>query len=638
MLEIIRNNAQSFGIKLAFGLIIVVFVFWGIGNFRSAGVGAVASVNGEKIGEREFVQLCVQFHDQARQQYPNAGFEELAALEPMIKQQALQVLIVRKLLAQQAEQAGILITPHELRREIERSYPSVTSHGKLDGDLYRQVLAAQGTSPGIFENFLRAEMLNAKVQRMLFDVAFTPEAVAREHFNFEFEQRGFEAIIFTTSEFLPKIALEPEAARRFYDANPNDFVISARLDLKYVSITPSILAGLEKIDDTAAQAFYERNIDRYNRPERVRARHIIILADPAGTDERARAKTAIENAARQIQAGKSFADVARAVSQDGSAENGGDLGWFTRNQMVPAFEDAAFALTPGEVSAVVETEFGYHLIKLEERAAAGIQPFAEVREEIKTALAKEAAATKLQDAVDSLIEPIINGKNLEEAATAINITPRQTGLLPVLDVQDQLGLKSEDMQIVLGVEPGKVLDAALLTKDGYVLVEVMAHEPEALQPFETARPAIEGQLIEQSALKTVLEQANAARAGLTGDPSALPPDLKKRLRTDIAPMTRGGVAAGFAYNPDLSEALFATQSHDWLPIAYQVDGGVALVRMKKIIPPKDSDWKQVANQYANLVNSRKLQLLEISFLSEIADQSKITNIDVSKLNIDLKAR
>ena len=177
-----------------------------------------------------------------------------------------------------------------------------------------------------------------------------------------------------------------------------------------------------------------------------RARHILILSDAkASAEDQAKAKAKIEEIAKRIKAGEDFGTVAKEVSEDpGSGPQGGELGWFAHGQMVPEFDKASFALNPGELSEPVKTQFGWHLIQLEEKKAAGQKPLDEVKDQIRTRLAQDEASGKVQEALEQVQLAVIGGKSLKEAGEPLKLAPQETGLVNTTELTEKMGIKPEN--------------------------------------------------------------------------------------------------------------------------------------------------------------------------------------------------
>jgi peptidyl-prolyl cis-trans isomerase D len=622
MLDSIRTNAQSWFIKLLFALIIIVFVFWGVSGLNNAPQSAaICTVNGEAITLPQFYRQLEAQMETIRAENPAMGQEEsdsvIASLEVPLRDR----MILETLLLQECARLGLVVTPQELRRAVGQMPGFQNEKGEFDPERYTAALKNRGMQPGEFEDELRRSFLSVKIRDAITGTVAVSTEEARDVFNYQAEQRVLDAIVFKTEEFLDRAGPAPEDVRAYYDGHPGEFQVPAQVDVNWLNIGPQSLGAGETVTDEEIEALYERENSRFARPERVRARHIVVLApqDDKQADEAAR-KT-IEDAAAQLRDGRDFAELAAEISQDGSARQGGELGWFAREQMVPEFSDAAFALAPGDLSEPVRTQYGWHLIRVDEHSPADTIPLTEVREELSRELAAEKAAPKVQDTLDNLLIAVINGQSLEDAAARYGLEVAGTGLVDISALGQSLGLKAADAQAIMNAPAGTTLDTAFRAGEAYLLVRVNASEPVKTQPFAEVESAIAERLRQESAGQLAQEAAAAARAAMA-DPE-LPAELNSRL-TITPPLQRDGFAAGFASgNDQLAAAVFADSSQDWLPEPYAVNDGFALVRVREILPPDDALWQTLATQIVRSLTGIKQEKRFRAFLDDLYQHAQV---------------
>ncbi len=629
MLDIIRSNSQSWFIKIAFGLIIVVFVFWGVGNFRTDIPSVIMEVNKEQILVEDFAARYQPFMANLTAQYPNLTAEEIKQIEPEARQQVLQTLVIESLLSQEAKKIGISVSPQELRAEIEKIPLFHNEDGKFDASKYTEVLKAQGLTPGFFENDVKRELLTHKFKNIVAAPAFIPEEQARSIFSYETQQRKLEAVLFKAENYMSNAKPSSEEISKFYEENKNGFELPATIDVKYLIIGGKSLAANEKIEKKAIEDFYNKNQNGFKREEQVKARHILILSpQDADKEADATAKTQIDEALKQIKDGKSFEEVAKEVSQDGTAENGGDLGFFARGQMVPPFEEAAFSLEPGQVSEPVRTQFGWHLIKVEEKKPEGIIPLEETEEDIKNLLALEAANAKVDDALDDVLIATINGKSLSEAGEKYNLKVEESGMQNAANLQQMLGLSPQDVASLFEAPKDKILETAFSTPLGKVVAQVTAKEDAKIQTLEQVKTDIENILTSEKATKLAQEAADKARATIVDN--KIPADLQAQVILP-QPISRTGISQGFAQNKELADAIFATESQDFLAKAYNVEEGYALVRMTGILPLELSFWDQIKGQLIPNLNQGMKEKQYATFINTLRESATIEILNPSIL-------
>lgn len=513
-----------------------------------------------------------------------------------------------------------MITPVELRKAIEAMPYFQNAEGRFDPETYLSLLKAQHETPGHFEGQVRNSLLMNKLQQEVTAGAYISEAEVRDLYMYDGERRILEYVLFPIADYMPKVEVTSEQIKSYYDGNQPEFSIPPQADVEYLLIGAEALAASQNIDDATVAAFYEKNAEQYTVPEQVHARHILIsAAENAGEDVLAKAKTEIEALEERIVKGKEdFSKLAQEFSQDGSAAQGGDLGWFAREQMVTPFADAAFALKPGEVSKPVKTQFGYHLIKLEERKPAGKTPLAEVSDTIRKRLATEEATGKVQEVLEQVQLGVIGGKSLDEAGAPFNLKSTSTGLMNTADLES-IGLKPENVTTLLAAKPGTVLDTPFVTKQGYALVKVKDIKPQSVKPLVDVSDTIKTRLQAETARKLALEDATAVRKTFTAD---LPDALKKRVVRSEA-VNRAGLVPKLGQNADLGTAAFSSSVNDWLPAAYALNNGAALLRLVEVIKPSEESWKTASGQIQDAVLNAKREQMFRGFLNLLRSQAKI---------------
>ncbi len=620
MLDIIRANSRSWGVKIAFGIIIIVFVFWGVGGLTGGPTAVALTVNGESVTIQDFHRTLMRAEESLRLSYPDLDREQLKHMQ--LGRQVVQQLVLNAVLEQEARRAGIMVTPMELRRAVEAIPAFRNDKGTFDPDLYLRRLEASGTTPGRFETDLGRELLMEKLRRDVTAGLSVPESEVRAVFNYDGERAALDYVLFPAEDFKAKAVPAPDAVKARYDADMQAFRVPAAADVDYLSVGVAALAPLHAPDAETVRRHYEQNRARYTRPEQIRARHILIpLAQDASEAEVRQAESAVADLEKRLAAGEEFAGLAEQVSKDpGSAPKGGDLGWFGRGMMVPEFEQAAFALKPGEISRPVRSAFGYHLIRLEERRPESVQPLDEVEADIRRQLGEEQAAGSLQDALDQILLAVLGGKDLAEAGAPYKLTVHNTGLKTAEELVALMGLKPEDARSLTHMEPGTVTGTPFVTKDGYVTARVKSTRAESVRPFEEVRPELEARLIEEKSRELAFEAAAAAREALQGD--MLPTELESK-RQQGEPLSRHGDLGGLGRNPSLNKALFEAEAGQWLPGAYAVDAGAVLVRAGARSLPEDTLWEQVKGPLSEAVLNAKREQVFAAFVNALMEKAEV---------------
>lgn len=594
MLDGIRANAQSWGVKLAFGIIIIVFVFWGIGSY-TAPKGIIATVNDEKITELEFRRTYGQMEQNIRNSLPDITPELLQSL--MLEQQVLQTLVVQKLVEAEAKRLGVSISPWELRRMMESLPYFLDKDGKFDPAIYVKTFEGTGRTVAQFEADMSKDMLPQKMQTLMSAGAWANPVVTRHLFDFQQEKRTMDYVMFPAAAHMDASAPTAEEVDAAYKARADLYALPPRVRVEYVELNPALMANTSAITDDAVAAAYAERTTQFTEQEKVRARHILrTVSEKASAADVKKAEDEIKAIEARIKAGEDFGLVAMEAGQDGTAAQGGDLGWFSREQMVPTFADAAFALKAGEISTPVRSPFGFHLIKVEERQEAKVRPLDEVKDELKALLATEEASKGLLEKSDTVLAAALGGKDLASAAAGAGLTAdvADSGLLSAEELASKLGLRPSDMQIIMATPAGSVVDTALATANGMLVVRVAESNPQMVRPLDEVREDLIGSLTRDKARKMALAEAQNARSTFK-DGSPITPDLASRVQRS-EPFGRGGTIPQLGYDPALVKAVFAVPvtENNWLGTAYVVDDGAVFVRPAEIIKPSEQEWADIS--------------------------------------------
>jgi len=630
MLDYIRANAQSWGIKAAFGIIILVFVFWGIGRMHSTPPTVAAIVNDETIHAQDLAREMQRMEESIRSNYPNVTSDQLRALN--LQQQAEQMLIAGALLRHEAKRTGFSVSPLELRKTIEKNPIFQNEKGEFDSKTYLHVLELQRTTPGSYEGRMRQELLVQKLHNAITASVGVSEAEARMIFDFSQERRQVSYLLFPFGDYLGKVTLGEDEIRAEYESNRADFTLPAASDVDYVLVTAARLAKPDSVTDEDAAAWYERNHDAAAQPERMRLRHILLrLPEDAPESDVLKVRQTLEAAAAKLKKGADFAALAKQQSQDpGSAPGGGDLGWVQRGQTVPDFEKAALALKPGQISEPVRTQFGLHLIKMEAYETQRTRSFDEMRAEIRTLLAEQKAAEHLRDVLDSLIEANIIGTPLDKAAKAAGLEMQNTGPSISAELQAKLGVDAKGAATLLAAPAGSSPDTPLESKTpegtGFIVAKIRTAIPEKVRDMAEVKAEIQARLTRKKALELALAAAEQSRKDM-GDGQA-PAALAARVKQS-APVGRMEPVADLGPDAQISKAVFNAQPGVWIDKAFAVEQGAVLLRVDKCLAPQEDSWKSIAASFMDSLNrSRKEESFQ-HFVNLLASKAKIERRQVN---------
>ena len=405
MFDFVRRHTKIMQFIL-FLLIFPSFVLFGIqgyNRFHEQGE-AVASVNGVDITQSEWDNAHRVQVERLRAQSPNIDVKLFDT--PQAKYATLERMVRDRLLQAAADKSHLAVSDQRLANELQQN-PNIASLRRPDGSLdlqrYREALAAQGMTPETFERQVRFDLSTRQVMAGLGASSFAPPALADVALNAYYQQRQVQVARFNASEFVSKVNPKEADLQAYYKAHPDQFMSAERADVEYVVLD---LANVEKtvvVPEAELKTYYEQNQSRLAALEERRASHILINAPTsASAADRAKARAQAEDLLTQLQKSpEKFADLARKNSQDpGSAEKGGDLDYFARGAMTKSFEDAAFALKKGETSGVVESEYGYHIIRLTDIRLPKQKSFEESRESLQAEVRHQLAQRKFAEVAE----------------------------------------------------------------------------------------------------------------------------------------------------------------------------------------------------------------------------------------------
>jgi peptidyl-prolyl cis-trans isomerase D len=411
MLRFLRKYSGSTGVKALYAVLALLFVIWGVGAVGGQRVDVVARVHGETITRHEVERATA-----ALQRRYEAMFKGKMALPANLdlRSRALDELIDDALLRHEAQRLGLGVTEGELDAAI-MAMPELQENGHFNRDILERALAGM-RDRGEFEDQVRRGIVAERLQASVTDGVQVSDGEIEERYRLDHEQVNLDFVRISATDLAKTITLTDDDLQKHLADHPDRYRVPERLRAHYVAYPVASFTSQVQVADQDVTDYYNlhRN-DRFTEPEQVRARHILISA-PAGDEARAAARKKAEGLLAKVKAGADFAELATKNSEDsGSASKGGDLGLFGRGKMVQPFEAAAFALEAGQLSDIVESPFGFHIIKVEEHRKGGPKPLEDVRDEITTALKKTAAVDLARAQAEADRAKVVGGKTLAEA-------------------------------------------------------------------------------------------------------------------------------------------------------------------------------------------------------------------------------
>ena len=554
MLQTIRDKVSGWVAKVLLGALVIVFIFWGV-ELRTTATSenAAAEVNGEQIN-LSALQNAWQQRQAELQQVFNGEIPE--ALRKQQQEAVLQQLIRMQLLQQRAESQGFRVSDAKIAETI-LGLESLKVDGQFSRDRYASALLQQGMNEAQFEAQLRSELATRQLQNGVVGTAFVTARELQRAQALLNEQREIDYAVIPFNSYLATVKVTDADVAAWYEAHKTEYLTPETVDLQYVELKLADSAAEVTVDDAALRAHYEQIKDRFASTERRRGHHILITTS-SDMDDMAAQKRA-EDVLAKLKAGGDFATLAKQYSKDpGSASQGGDLGWATRGMFVGAFEEALFGMQPGELRGPVKTEFGYHLLRLDEIEGGAGKSFEEVRAEVESEYKTERASTLFYEKTQKLAdEAFARLTELDSVAKDFGAEVKTvTGF-----TRSGGGEFGSDQQVIDAafsepvLQKGENSPLVTLGEDRALVLRVANHTLPAQKPLDEVRRDIVVVLTDQAAKSAaskqasdIVEQANSGSVQWSALSKSLPvaPVGKKLLgrnAPDVSPMV---LSAAFA--------------------------------------------------------------------------------------------
>jgi len=447
MLDFMRRHAQSWMIKAALGAVVVVFVFWGIWTPRESREREFAKIGDQIIT----IEEARKYYQNLRERYQMAyggRFTEEMVQKLGLKDRAVKDLIHRVLLLQEAKRLGLRVTPEEVQSSLE-GIPAFQKDGVFDKATYQRAVQRVGMTPPLFEANQQQMLLISKVQSLVASSVKISEREVLDAYRNVFERVNLE-VAFLNPEDIKDASPTPDEVKNYFSKHREDFKIPASAKVRYLLFDPkSYLKGVE-VTAKEIENYYQANPEKFVRPKQIKVRHILLKADPKDAEGLAKARQNAESIREEASKGKDFSQLAKQYSEDpGTRNRGGELGFISKGQVVPEFEEAAFGLKAGEISPVIQTAYGLHIIKVDEIQEQKTDSLDTVKDQIKTLLQTRKAKEIAHDEADQAYGAGVKDKTLEAFAREKGLSLKETGVFSAAD-KVALDQKLKDAALSLG--------------------------------------------------------------------------------------------------------------------------------------------------------------------------------------------
>jgi peptidyl-prolyl cis-trans isomerase D len=601
MLDFFRNHQRL----MMFLLLLIVLPGLGIvgiqgfrGFFDES--ANVAEVNGHKITRAEFNNALRQQVDQARQML-GGQFDAKAFDTPERRQQLLDNLIQQRALADETHRLHLTASDGEVRQTL-LSDPVIASlkkpDGSFDAERYTQLLAMQGMTPDQYQERVRYNLALQQIPNSVIATAFTPKSLAQHLTELAEQQREVQALILKPADYAAKVQPTDAQINAYYDAHKQSFATPETATIQYLVYSPAIAAASAQPSDADVKKFYDDNATRFRTDAQVRVSHIFIAAakDASAADKQA-AKAKAEQLLADVNAHPDqFAQIAEKQSQDApSAAKGGDLGFVTRGSTAggPAFDDAAFALKQGEVSKVVESDLGFHILKATEVKPATEKPFAEVKDAIAAELRQQNAAKAFSENSEGFSSTVYEkAKSLQPAADKYKLTIQTATVSPQPNPALPPGNPLNNAKFLAAVfstdsvKNGNNTQAIDVGNNTLVSAHVTEHKPSVVPALAAIKDVVRQKVVTEQELALAKQDGAAKLAELQ----------KSKATTGFTPADKVSRTQAHGLPPAAVSAIYKVDPKA-LPAYVGVDlgdAGYSIFRVNALVPAAPVDASRLA--------------------------------------------
>ncbi len=637
-LKWLRDNLRHlkfilWGVVVVF--VLLVFVDWGAGRAGDGGGGgsaAAVQVGDRSISEREFLDEMRRFDKQFSQIYGERWNELRTQID--LGSQTANYFIDRELQLSEAERVGITVTPEELREAILLNPSFQREDGEFVGnETYQRIVRGYfQMSPQDFEKRLTDDLIVSKLTALAERNAWVSDEEVEREFRRQRDLADFDVIQVRYEPFLVDVELSEDDALAAYEQTAEQYHRDEERIIRYLVVETSRLRRLLAVDESELRAYYDEHEDEFLEGEQANARHILIrVAQDASEEEKTDAELHANGVAQIAVTGADFAELAAKHSDDpGSAENGGDLGWFGRGRMVDEFEDAVFSAKPGEIVGPIKSQFGYHIILVEAFRPEHQQPFEEVEEQVRASLLEGRAATEAEARATALARRLqteeIEGEEGwqtladEDEAVALNQSPAFAAGQAIPGASQGPELAEQAFTSEIGEIHGP-----FPVPRGWIVWQLDTIRPAGVAPFEDVRVQVEQALRRERAVELAVAEGNVFadrwRAGEDG--ATLAEELGTAV-TEARSHRRGTPVGTLGVIPSLETSVFSSVAGE---VVEPVDAGVGGVAVAKVISVTLADESELVNQLedlrARLMADRAGQLMR-SILNERRKDTVVT--------------
>jgi peptidyl-prolyl cis-trans isomerase D len=583
----------------------------------------LATIDSRSVSVADFQRRYRAQVQAYRSSYGGNLTEELLQ-QMQVPQQVLQQMIQENAEISEAERAGITVSDVEVRSQI-MSIPALQEQGVFIGEeRYRQLLAQQNppVTPAAFESSVRESLMLERFRSGVTEWMSVSDTELEREYKRRNEKVVLDVVAILADNFKTQVTPTDAEISAHFDSNKETYRVPDRRKIRFVRINPNELAAKIKVTREDVERNYNERLGTYTTPEQIRASHILLTTE--GKDD-ATVRAQAEQALKEVKAGGDFAALAKKYSQDESnAQQGGDLDYFSRGRMVPAFESAAFALKPGETSDLVKTEFGYHIIKLTDRKPAVVRDLTdpEVYKEIEAALLREQAEQQAVSVGDAIGAEATTPQALEKAAATHGLKVEESGFFARGGMIEGLGPQSPVSMAAFDLADNAV-SAPIAGPTGRVVFTVSGKQDSYVPKLDEVRSRVRDDVIQARAVALAKQRADALAAQLKTAPNFQAAAKSAGLEAvTTPPIARDGVIPNIGRSPEIEAVAFASKVGA-VSDAISTPQGAAIIRVASRQDVNPADYAMARDKFrAELLNERRARFYQ-TYMEKAREKMKI---------------
>ncbi|MGM0451816.1 MAG: SurA N-terminal domain-containing protein [Thermodesulfobacteriota bacterium] len=622
MLESMRKSAGSWMIKVLLMLIVVAFIFMGAGSYLANKSNEVATVNGESISVNQYQRTYQNITANLRQQF--GGQLDQKMLEKFnVEKQALNSVIENTLMIQVAQKNDIRV-PKQALAETITQIPSFQENGSFDPQRYKKVLSQNRLSPQQFEAMQKEAMLTRRLKAFVGNTIAVSDAEAHTWYNWQNTSVNIAYTAFKPAD-VKDIEITDKDLADHYEQHKADYKTAPKRKARYVRFSAADHMEEVEVTEEEIKTYYNDHQSEYKKPETVSARHILLKVPENASDETvAEKRQQAEKILRRAKSGTEFAELARKHSEGPSKKDGGKLGTFEKGDMVEPFSEKAFAMEPGEISDPVRTQFGWHIIKVEEHQAETTQPLDEVKSKIRDKLARQKARNLAYDEAISIYDISFQGQDLVENAEEFGLELKTTDFFTQKQgpdgVDDGQGFAEKAFNLPLM----EVSDITEINKT-YYLIQPIEKQASQIPELEDIKDEVRADAAAQKRRRAAKVRAEdfLATAQKSGSIDKAAEDADKTVET-TGFFTRNEKIPGIGQAPDIASAAFSLSAENPLPESVIAAGDtfyVLALTDKKV--PEKTEFESNKDQTVSELTQRKRQQTFDKWIANLRANSEI---------------